>query len=184
MSVDSFRAEQLESRRLLSAVTLVDGTLEIEGTSRADRIEVKLGTGGGELLVTMNRQATPFPLSAVSRIEIDAFNGSDLITIDEAITLPTDIDAGRGNDTVFGGGGPDDIDGGPGNDRLLGRGGSDDIDGEAGNDFVSGGEGNDTLSGGNGRDTVFGNAGADLFDDDDRRSEIRDFLAGTDTREL
>lgn len=184
MSIDSFRVEQLESRSLLSAVTLVGGTLEIEGTGRADRIDVKLGTNTGELVVTRNQQVTSFPLSAVSRIEIDAFNGNDLITVDEAITLPTDIDAGRGNDTVFGGSGPDDIDGGSGNDRLLGRGGDDNVDGEAGNDFVSGGEGNDTVSGGSGRDVVFGDAGADLFDDDDRRSELRDFLAGTDSREL
>ncbi|WP_298681403.1 cadherin-like domain-containing protein, partial [uncultured Magnetospirillum sp.] len=55
------------------------------------------------------------------------------------------IDAGSGNDTVYGGGGADYIIGGTGNDVLNGGDGADYIIGGAGTDSLIGGAGNDTL---------------------------------------
>lgn len=62
------------------------------------------------------------------------FTGTDL---DES------IEAGTGNDKLYGGAGNDVLVGGKGNDTLYGGIGDDTLDGGAGNDFLSGGEGND-----------------------------------------
>jgi RTX calcium-binding nonapeptide repeat (4 copies) len=82
------------------------------------------------------------------------------------------INAGAGNDTVYGNGGNDTIDGGTGNDIidggdgddiLLGGAGVDHIVGGGGNDRIEGGDGNDTLIGQGGNDTIFGGAGDDTL---------------------
>ncbi|EIC31520.1 calcium-binding protein [Methylomicrobium album] len=63
------------------------------------------------------------------------------------------IEAGGGNDAVYGGAGDDLLRGGDGNDSLYGEAGDDTLDGGAGNDTLNGGEGSDILSGGLGKDT-------------------------------
>lgn len=67
------------------------------------------------------------------------------------------VDAGAGNDTVFGSGLNDTLLGGAGNDGITIGTGNDSVDGGAGNDTVSVGAaanltGDDTLAGGEGRD--------------------------------
>lgn len=47
----------------------------------------------------------------------------------------------------------DDVDAGGGNDELYGRRGSDNLSGGGGSDLISGGRGNDTMTGGKGADT-------------------------------
>jgi Ca2+-binding RTX toxin-like protein len=64
------------------------------------------------------------------------------------------INAGTGNDAVFGQSGVDLIYGHDGNDYL---------DGGSGNDVLRGGLGNDTLRGGSGNDVLRGDAGVDVF---------------------
>jgi Ca2+-binding RTX toxin-like protein len=56
------------------------------------------------------------------------------------------IDAGAGNDVVFGGDGAETILGGLGNDTLSGGGGDDTLVGGSGADSLVGGSGNDTVS--------------------------------------
>lgn len=86
------------------------------------------------------------------------------------------IDAGEGDDYVFGGGGndtllggygvnggDDTLDGGYGDDHLRGIMGNDQLYGGAGNDWLWGGDGNDTLDGGYGRDTLDGGDGDDVL---------------------
>jgi Ca2+-binding RTX toxin-like protein len=63
------------------------------------------------------------------------------------------IDAGAGNDQVFGEDDDDTIFGGAGNDTLDGGIDDDVIDGGAGDDKIIGGQGADSLSGGTGNDT-------------------------------
>ena len=79
------------------------------------------------------------------------------LAADEAASGSFDgaMDAGAGNDFLFGGSGNDYLIGGEGDDRLYGR---------AGNDLLSGGEGNDTLSGDQGTDTLDGGNGTDTAD--------------------
>jgi Ca2+-binding RTX toxin-like protein len=86
------------------------------------------------------------------------------------------INAGGGNDTVFGDlcdvkaklsaaqagvGGNDTLNGGTGNDTLYGAGGTDKLLGADGADRLFGGAGNDTLDGGKGKDALDGGAGND-----------------------
>ncbi len=91
------------------------------------------------------------------------------------------IDAGAGNDTVYGGVYSDYLIGGAGNDSLLGyqghdvivagegndslRGGAgnDQLYGGKGHDYFDAGEGDDTLYGGEGDDTLYGGSGSDWF---------------------
>ena len=85
------------------------------------------------------------------------------------------VDAGPGNDVVFGRRGVDDLRGMSGNDHLYGGQGADRLDGGPGNDLlaggsprepdrISGGAGNDTISGGGGRDRMNGGFGNDRID--------------------
>lgn len=77
------------------------------------------------------------------------------------------LDAGEGDDTIYGTPGDDIIDGGAGNDTIYGLGGNDQLFGGDGDDIFYGGDGEDYLYGGNGSDTLYGGAGNDsLFGDD------------------
>jgi len=71
------------------------------------------------------------------------------------------IDAGEGNNFVYGGGGDDIILAGSGNDLILGGAGDDTIDGQAGNNILSGGDGNDFITATDGDDVIDGGSGDD-----------------------
>ena len=79
------------------------------------------------------------------------------------------IEAGAGNDTVFG---QDD------DDTIFGGGGSDVLDGGVDDDFISGGNGRDTIFGGQGADTLEGDAGSDEFRFDEREHAFGDEIDG------
>jgi hypothetical protein len=88
----------------------------------------------------------------------DTGGGDDVIDIDPAIKVKTIVAAGRGDDTVFGGGGYAYISGGDGADKLYARGTSSDLFGNAGSDQLVGGWGIDRLNGGGGNDRLSGGA--------------------------
>jgi Ca2+-binding RTX toxin-like protein len=77
--------------------------------------------------------------------------------------LANTINAGGGNDTVWGDGGNDTIEGGVGNDFLHGGLGNDVITDLGGDDRISGNEGDDRLNGGIGLDAIFGGDGIDTI---------------------
>jgi Ca2+-binding RTX toxin-like protein len=88
--------------------------------------------------------------------------GNDLI--DHAHGFKAEmIDAGAGNDTVYGGTGDDVIFGQAGNDLIYGGEGNDTIYGGTGDDVIRGEEGNDVIYGGDGDNIIFGGAGDDLI---------------------
>jgi hypothetical protein len=91
-------------------------------------------------------------------IVADTGGGDDLIDIDPAIKIKTQIAAGRGDDAVFGSGGYAYISGGEGADKLYARGTSSDLFGNAGSDQLVGGWGIDRLNGGGGNDRLSGGA--------------------------
>jgi Ca2+-binding RTX toxin-like protein len=93
--------------------------------------------------------------------------GNDSITASQ--TAGTLVYGGSGDDTITGSDLVDILDAGTGNDVVYGNAGADIISGDAGNDALFGGDGADQMSGGVGADTLTGGAGADtLFGDDDR----------------
>ncbi len=84
----------------------------------------------------------------------------------QELGLPSDdnIKGGKGDDTLFGGGGNDKLSGGKGNDTLNGGTGDDKLKGGKGNDVLNGDAGNDRLDGGKGNDTLNGGADDDELD--------------------
>ncbi len=97
--------------------------------------------------------------------------------------LADSIDAGAGNDIVYGRGGDDIINGRNGDDTLYGDEGNDKISGGNGNDSLYGGSGNDNLSGGEGNDILAGGTGDDLLFGDAANDQLygndgNDWLTG------
>ncbi len=77
-----------------------------------------------------------------------------------------EIEAGSGDDVVYGGAGDDEIEGESGDDELHGGAGEDDIDGGSGHDTIYGDAGDDKIEGGSGDDTIYGGEGDDEIDGD------------------
>ena len=95
---------------------------------------------------------------------VNAGNGNDKLY---GYNGDDELNGGDGDDEVHGGNGNDNIQGGNGNDKAFGGVGNDLIDGGAGHDEIFGGLGNDTLKGGLGNDKIFGGEGNDsLFGGD------------------
>jgi Ca2+-binding RTX toxin-like protein len=173
--------ESLESRAMLSCVLgsgatydAVTGVLAVQGTNGSDTIAVGavstdpdgIPASGDEtsgLVVTRNgTEVANCDLldlaNPVNKLIINGGNGSDTITVDDAVLVGVQVDGGNGKDV---------IDGGGGNDTLLGGNGKDSLDGAAGNDLLDGGNGPDALIGGLGTDTLNGGNGPDTLDDTD-----------------
>ncbi|MFP6762662.1 MAG: Calx-beta domain-containing protein, partial [Planctomycetaceae bacterium] len=172
------RPELLEQRTYLSVSSLVSNSQLIIVSDGDDSIEVRSDPGGsGQVQVVVNglldNTLPVLQASEVSRIEIDAGPGDNLIDLN-AITaadfsfvdgangngLQIMVDAGDGQDTVFGSQSFGDV--------LVGGDGQDVINVQAvnqilGDQIIEGGDGNDTLSGGSGSDTIRGGDGDDLI---------------------
>jgi hypothetical protein len=96
--------------------TFSAGILHVEGTERADQIFVLPVNGRIEVadqyvnqLVKINGNTTSVAANQVKRVEVFAKGGDDLICLNTtgygAITVPTYLDGGHGNDTFIGGSG-------------------------------------------------------------------------------
>ncbi len=149
--------ESLESRRLLAADLTValdtSGRLRIGGTERPDRIMVYESAGQ----VHIEGVSQGFPSSGVQSVLVYGKGGNDSIYLNNLTrAIPTYVNAGAGNDIVYGGPGNDSIRGGLGDDRIYGLAGNDFASGDDGNDFIRGGTGNDRLEGNAGVDTLAG----------------------------
>ncbi|MDE4172997.1 hypothetical protein PXK01_02465 [Phaeobacter sp. PT47_59] len=103
----------------------------------------------------------------------DVFGETDSGTIWDALSLDgfsgrltgeyDYFSASNGRDVLNAGGGNDVIFGFEGNDRISGKGGNDMLHGQKGDDRLIGGAGNDTLDGGEHDDVLLGGGGQDLF---------------------
>ena len=171
ISTENCCVEVLEGRTLFAVTAaVVDGTLVVTGTRKADAVYLGLGATGDVFVVCAGRAATV--IGSFNRADmpdgvvIDGGGGNDRLIVDASAHLPATLLGGSGRDWLIGGPGDDVLDGGPGNDRLLGGDGADLLDGGPGRDRLDGGAGNDSLCGGTGTDAVTGGPGNDLFDDD------------------
>src|SRR5947208_1806071 len=109
---------ELEARDVpaaqLTAQVFGNGIMYIEGTAGGDRINVR--EQGGRLTVddgayykwiwTPAGWAGSVPTSAVGRVYVNALGGNDWVDL-SSLTRPAVVDAGAGNDVVFGGSGND-----------------------------------------------------------------------------
>jgi Ca2+-binding RTX toxin-like protein len=73
------------------------------------------------------------------------------------------IEAGGGNDTLWGDDGNDVLEGSAGDDAIIGGAGNDILTDREGHDFLKGGDGKDALFGGIGEDLLVGGEGDDLI---------------------
>ena len=163
MAKARLRLENLSARDLPSA-SFLNGILTIDGTEGRDVIVVRqqrdeIRVHGQEILVD-GQLVKSIPASEVTQIEVNAFGGNDRIVLN-SLKMPTSVDAGAGNDFVFGGQSDDTIAGGAGNDVILSSKGSDDVSGDDGDDNLNGGLGDDSIDGGTGDDRGVGHSGND-----------------------
>lgn len=96
-------------------------------------------------------------LTSAQRLLVNGGEGHDVLDVN-ALSIPTTLSGGLGNDTLRGG---------RSTDRLLGDDGADSITGSSGNDTILGGEGLDTIFGGTGNDGIDGGLGNDIINGQD-----------------
>jgi autotransporter-associated beta strand protein len=175
------------------------GELIVTGTGNADSIVVT-PVSPGVVQVRTDAGTANYPVS--TQLTINSGEGNDYVTV-EGVTVPTTINLGGGDDyassgaqddTIIGGLGRDQINAGAGNntlwgdnlneqdlpaggddvlssqggnDVLYGGGGADQLYPGAGNDYVNAGQGDDLVSGGAGDDRLYGGGGNDgLYGDE------------------
>ena len=158
-------------------VTTVSTTVQLlgQGTILSGGVLSAVGSGTGSDTIQVTRSGSQirvsngttqsFNAASVSRIEICARGGNDIVIVGLDVTTPVLIDGGAGNDlltagggdsVLLGGAGNDILVGGPGNNVLVGGDGTDILIGAGGRDLMIGGKGSDLLTGGTGEDILIG----------------------------
>ncbi len=154
--------ETLENRQMLSTVTLVDGTLVVQGNpNSANQLDVH--TASGKVwAVTNGGTSQKFVTSTVRQIRIIGGEKADDVSVDASVRIPVYVQTGNGNDTIQTGDGNDTISSGNGRDEIHSGGGADVVDSGNGDDLIESGGGDDRVDGGNGSDTFFPGKGNDI----------------------
>jgi Ca2+-binding RTX toxin-like protein len=137
-------------------------TLTVTGSRRDDTIALSLESGNAQrIVVTSQTKTFSFNRSSFDAIVVNAGNGDDTISINEANGSFTDTEAA----TLNGESGDDTLEGGSFAERLLGGDGNDFADGNRGSDTGFLGAGDDTFQWdpGDGSDIVEGQEGADTM---------------------
>lgn len=156
-----------------------DGSITVTGTEGDDAVVVSehrstlvdlTDWGLGEITyadgitVTSGETSMDYLGEDANHVTISTGAGGDVVVVADDVTQGVHIDAGAGDDLVFGGSGNDVIEGGEGRDLLDGGAGRDYLEGGLGNDTVTGGAGNDVLYGGQGNDVMDGGKGDDYVE--------------------
>ena len=137
-----------------AGVQVVNGALQVFGTSRSDTIRIDVW--GASLNILINgRSFLTTPGTWISCICIDAGPGNDDVAISSRISLSSTIEGGTGNDRLSGGSGHDTLLGDAGHDLLFGNWGNDALFGGLGDDTLDGGVGYNSLNAGFGFDTLY-----------------------------
>lgn len=162
--------ESLESRTVLSATLMVDGTLLLVGSAQADTIVIEARPADGRVAITgIPDVANGTIFDNVRRVQVEAGSGNDSVSVLgsakslDGAKMRFTMFGGNGNDTLSGSGAVDDLRGGNGGDTIFGKGGADLISGGNGGDFLAGQRGNDLIEGGNARDTLLGGPNNDVL---------------------
>jgi hypothetical protein len=145
-------------------------TATVNGSFFVDTADFYDGLGGIDTLFMTN--AADFLLADVSGVQrtfnVERFiagDGNDVINMaSSAFSLPGQIiEAGLGNDLVWGNTGNDILNGFDGDDEIDGGPGNDVINGQNGDDTLFGGEGDDLLAGWLGTNWIYGGPGVDTL---------------------
>ena len=149
-----------------AAVTanVAGGVLTVTGTG-SDAITISCD-GAGNVAVANATVAPATACNTITAINVTGGDGANVITLTgvtdaaySALTKTT-INAGAGNDQIFGSERVDEMHGGTGNDQIIGddnpAGTRDVFEGEAGDDVLiwRGGEDDDIMNGGDGADSI------------------------------
>jgi len=168
---------EYESGDTLYTFSQYTGEMSINGTGigapASNRIFRTIWDGGGEDTIDLSNynnnvvadlnSGGSLDFSATQRVQLGGGIYSDA-NVYLAVSIANQIDAGGGNDAIYGLGGDDFIFGGGGKDTIIG------------------GPEDDILNGGAGRDKLKGSAGADLFvlDATSSKDVALDFTIGLD----
>jgi len=152
------------------------GVVYVAGTGTPDTVTISRNARDSSVLnVKLNDVVVRYNLADVDKIDVSTFQGADRVSILETkgdITIPFDVSAGRGYDTVYGGSGNDTVVGGRGNDLLVGNDGNDELFGGEMNDRIVGGSGDDSLFGEQGNDNIDTGEGTDQAEGGEGRNSI------------
>ena len=165
--IRGLRGEQLETRTMLSGISLVGNELRIDGDSGAD--VAKVWQVGGQIHAQLNSTTVNYSAASVGKVRFLGLDGNDYFRNDTNIA--SKAYGHDGNDILIGGNGNDYLCGQGGNDRLYGRSGADTLSGGTGDDLLYGADGNDRLYGHEGNDGLYGDSGNDSlygYDGNDR----------------
>ncbi|MEA2711416.1 MAG: hypothetical protein QOF78_4017 [Phycisphaerales bacterium] len=119
--------DQLEPRRLLASVGIIGSNLTVIADNTDDVINIA-PIPEGKVRVTLNGSSSDHAVSDFTGIIVQAWGGNDRVTISNALTKPSTLYGGTGNDSLVGGGGNDVIEGGTGADTIRGGSGNDTVD--------------------------------------------------------
>lgn len=129
----------------------------MDGGSGIDTVDYRYWNGGGTY--NLEKGKASFPNSYTEEIRnfenIKTGGGRDIIT---GNSVANRIQAGSGNDSLYGKGGDDRLYGEHGDDYLSGGSGNDRLSGSFGKDVLVGGSGDDSLYGGNDNDKLYGDS--------------------------
>ena len=108
---------------------------------RSDNISIVVDKSHHNLLdVNVDGKTFKFKRDRVHKLKVAGGAGNDIIKVGAAVTTPSELDGGTGDDSIVGGGGADTVKGDAGNDTVSGGTGDDDVDGGKGNDHCDFGQ--------------------------------------------
>lgn len=120
--------------------------------------------GEGTDVVDVSLLEGTFRIGSYTAVEsVDVKTRNDVVVDARQFAGELKVDGGPGNDTVFGGTGPNGVWAGEGNDQIVGGPMKDRLVGGDGNDHIEGNGGNELLYDGKGADNVHGGRGHDRF---------------------
>lgn len=164
-------SDSLERRDVMAAsltASFSAGVLKVEGTDKADSIYLRQSNGIASTSVSVDnikindggKLVASIAANRISKIEVRGLGGNDVIALTvsdyQAVSIPSTVWGGSGNDTIYGGAAADTLYGNAGEDTLYGKGG---------NDFLSGGTAGVDGATVAERDHMYGGDGFDTYAD-------------------